>query len=790
MRTALVYILLSGLAGGTLAGGLNLAQYALGVSAEGPRATATSAGLGLIAAGVIFALVWRARGEARSAAILAEKRPRQRLQGNLRARLSPKLRWQATTADLRHLLGRDAGQLHGQSLFNVVHPEDVPRVDEVLQQAHADRRRHSVRCRLLPKDLTAVAPPLNGVSDTGQLPVLNPGAFIYVRLLVQARRDAQGQVTSLVCHLSDDASALRRSEATLRQASTELTRARRRMKAMRQHFERLKESYRNLYHNSPVMYFSLDVKGRLVTFSDTLLHSLGYKRHKLAQKPYAALLDPALLPERARHTPSREGEFESRWRRRDGSIIAVWVRTVAVFDEKGGTVRYRSAALDLTERTRLATELRSRGDELERANGRLRQINSELEDFTYVVSHDLKEPLRTLQAYSHILAEEHSAQLGTDGFQYINHMVRASRRLGLLIDELLKLSQAGHTTRPPRVFNLIEAVATARQDLVDLIQRKEAMVLTEGSLPDIIGDPYRIVQLITNLIANGLKYNQNPAPKVVIGTQPSDSSRRVVIFVRDNGIGIDPTHHEQIFGIFRRLHQSDQYEGTGAGLAICKKIVEAHNGKIWVESRRGEGATFLFTLPRAPADTPAAPGALAPEESSLRQVPTVVEARTPRPQRAPEHPQIVLVEDMVDVGMIIRKLGQKSGLNITWFTTAEEAWDYLQQHHPDFLLFDINLPGMSGVDLCQRVRTLPSLKDTPIALFSQDQDPARHNSLFAAGATFLLSKDLLCQPAMWQDKLRELLASAVSDQRSEVRGQQSHSAGDAPTDKGLLTSDL
>jgi signal transduction histidine kinase len=151
-----------------------------------------------------------------------------------------------------------------------------------------------------------------------------------------------------------------------------------------------------------------------------------------------------------------------------------------------------------------------------------------------------------------------------------------------------------------------------RRDLADLIKRKNAQLVIEGSLPTAIGDPPRITQLLANLVGNALKYNTSASPLVVIGQGPRcpapatvngafhDAARapawmsfpQVTLFVRDNGIGIEPRHHEQIFGIFRRLHTADEYEGSGAGLAICKKIVEGHAGRIWVDSQPGQGATF------------------------------------------------------------------------------------------------------------------------------------------------------------------------------------------------------
>jgi CheY-like chemotaxis protein len=265
----------------------------------------------------------------------------------------------------------------------------------------------------------------------------------------------------------------------------------------------------------------------------------------------------------------------------------------------------------------------------------------------------------------------------------------------------------------------------------------------------------RITQLLANLVANGLKYNQHPSPTITIGTLPcADDPARVTIFVRDNGIGIDPAFHQQIFGIFRRLHQAEEYEGTGAGLAICKKIVEGHGGRIWVESQLGQGATFFFTLPRPPSDGKA-PTAVHPSD----EAPSSARTRQERVQADASNgtPHIVLVEDQPDVALIIQKLARRDGLAVTWFPTAEEAWPYFQEHRADLILLDLNLPGISGVELCRRLRACPSQARTPVAMFTPDRDAAELAELRVAGADFFMTKDLLCEPALWQQKIQELL---------------------------------
>jgi PAS domain S-box-containing protein len=674
----------------------------------------------------------------------------------LRARVTPAMRWHGMSTELESLL---RGSHVGKPIYQILHPEDVPAVDQAFTNARSGRDVQRVLCRLLiAEQPTPVLKPGKKTlrSDTKILPPLTPGSFAYVRIDVVGKHNRRGVLIGFTCQFIDMTSVVLQKEMELQIARKLLRRAKKRLRNVGRDMDRLKLSYRELYQQAPVMYFSLDRDGRFVTFNDTFLAMLGYRRDELQNKDYKLILTPEVLTSYlaiSESMPSQAGELETIWRRKDGTQFDVWLHTVPVYDEAGNFVRCRNAALDLSEKNRLANELRARGDELERTNQSLRTINNELEAFTHVVSHDLKEPLRTLQAYSHLLAEEHAAELGPDGFQYVNHLIRASRRLGTLIDELLNLSQAGRSTHAPKAFNLNQIVATVRQDLVDLIQRKEAMILTEGSLPDVVGDPARITQLVTNLVANGLKYNNSAAPKVVVGAaQHHEDPTRAVVYIRDNGIGIDPAFHQQIFGIFRRLHQNEEFEGTGAGLAICKKIVEAHGGNIWVESQLGVGATFYFTLPRSPfVATPVpTPKEEAEQPSSRRQTSNAAkEEVTPR--------TIVLVEDQSDVGMIIQKLGKRDGIEVTWFPTAEEAFAYLHEHGADLLLFDVNLPGISGIELCRRVRALPHLQETPVALFTPDQDAHKLQALREAGAEFFLTKDLLCEPTVWQQRIRELL---------------------------------
>ena len=232
---------------------------------------------------------------------------------------------------------------------------------------------------------------------------------------------------------------------------------------------------------------------------------------------------------------------------------------------------------------------------LEAAQADLIAKNEELDGFARVVSHDLKAPVRHIKVSSQFLLEEYADRLDEPGRDYLAMIDRAAERMKRLIEDLLDLSLAGQPGDPERI-DIGQAVTKIVEGLGVAVAEKQATVHVDDGLPTVFANKTRIEQLFANLIGNALKFNKTETPLVHVGVR--DVEREMATFyVQDNGIGIDAKHHERIFGVFQRLHRRQDFEGNGAGLAIVKRAVEAHGGRIWVESTLGAGTTFLFTLP-------------------------------------------------------------------------------------------------------------------------------------------------------------------------------------------------
>jgi light-regulated signal transduction histidine kinase (bacteriophytochrome) len=239
------------------------------------------------------------------------------------------------------------------------------------------------------------------------------------------------------------------------------------------------------------------------------------------------------------------------------------------------------------ERTRAEEQLRRTSANLERSN-------QELQQFAYVASHDLFEPLRMVTSYLQLLAERYKGKLDKQADEFIGFAIEGTHRMEALIRDLLAYSRVDMRVNSLEPVESASAFDAAVANLKVAIEETGATV-SRQTLPKVNADPVQLTQLFQNLIGNGLKFHGPDPPR--IQTEARRSGDEWIFSVRDNGIGIESKYFETIFVIFRRLHTRKEYSGTGIGLAICKKIVERHGGRIWVESAPGQGSTFAFTLP-------------------------------------------------------------------------------------------------------------------------------------------------------------------------------------------------
>lgn len=272
----------------------------------------------------------------------------------------------------------------------------------------------------------------------------------------------------------------------------------------------------------------------------------------------------------------------------DGQIHWVLTTKVPIRASDGNLTGLFGISRDITELEHTRMGLEKSAEELKRSN-------TELEQFAHVASHDLQEPLRMVASYLQLLERRYKDQLDQDAREFIQYAVDGANRMRDLIAALLAFSRVGTRTQPFERFDCQKVMHRVLTNLLMTIDESRASV-THDPLPLLLGDPVQIEQLLQNLVANAIKYCKKTEPPSV-HVSATRAGNQWVFSVRDNGIGIDPEHHERIFVIFQRLHSWSEYSGTGIGLAICKRIVERHGGRIWVESQLGKGSTFFFTIP-------------------------------------------------------------------------------------------------------------------------------------------------------------------------------------------------
>ena len=280
-------------------------------------------------------------------------------------------------------------------------------------------------------------------------------------------------------------------------------------------------------------------------------------------------------------------------------VTALLAATEAIGRGESGTRIADTARV--SELARLGRAFNAMADDLEerergliQLTADLRNSNRDLEQFAYVASHDLQEPLRKITSFADLLTRRYAGQFDETGQRYINYMVDGARRMSQLITHLLAYSRLGTHGKAFAAMDVGAALDIALDNLQLTLEQTEAVV-HRSDLPTVTGDPAQIGQLFQNLVGNALKYRGQATPEITVAAHRLDDAWEIT--VADNGLGIASQHHERIFRMFQRLHTAKDYPGAGIGLSFCKRIVERHGGRIWVESEAGQGSTFHFTLP-------------------------------------------------------------------------------------------------------------------------------------------------------------------------------------------------
>ena len=353
--------------------------------------------------------------------------------------------------------------------------------------------------------------------------------------------------------------------------------------------------------------FMLDPNRIISSWNEGARRFKGYEAHEIIGQHFSVFYTPEdkedRKPERELKIAIATGKYEEEgWRvRKDGSLFWANVLITAVFNRERRLLGFTKVTRDLSERKKAELELRESEERyrllahsLREANIELTAANKELEQYTSIVSHDLQEPLRTIHSFLQLIEAKLPEQAPAEIKTYVGKCINASIRMRELIRNLLQYAQLGKGEIEVNDIDVNDMLNEVLQNLKNSIEAADAHVVLNNEISTIRGDRVQLVQLIQNLVANALKFKTDKKPEIVI--QGIEQQGAVRFSVADNGIGIAPENREKIFEIFKRVHSTKEYPGTGIGLSICKRIVERHKGTMWIESELGQGSKFSFSL--------------------------------------------------------------------------------------------------------------------------------------------------------------------------------------------------
>jgi PAS domain S-box-containing protein len=365
-------------------------------------------------------------------------------------------------------------------------------------------------------------------------------------------------------------------------------------KDTKKHLAQMEGRYRGLLEAAPDAMVVVNQDGEIVLLNLQAEKQFGYRRDELVGQKVKNIIPEGfaerLLADRLRSAEDALAQqigtgIELTGRRKNGSEFPIEIMLSPLESAEG--ILVTAAVRDITTRKKAEAHLLQKVKELNRSN-------DELEQFAYIASHDLQEPLRMVASYTQLLSKRYKGQLDSDADDFISFAVDGASRMQRLIQDLLAYSRVGTIAIDLLDTSSEEALQQALINLRGAVAESGAIV-THDPLPTVLADETQLIHLFQNLVSNAIKYQNPGIPRVHISAA-ENSEKKWIFSVKDNGLGIDSQYFERIFGMFQRLHKREEFDGTGVGLAICKKIVERHGGSISVKSQVGQGSTFSFAL--------------------------------------------------------------------------------------------------------------------------------------------------------------------------------------------------